>query len=152
MSNTNGFFTRYISVIVIIIGVLVYLFPQTELFRDLAVLTYGLAWGVGVTGIIIDAFYAEDIRKKYGLSKRYQVLVDLFAHALPIIISTYATPRKTDIPLTSILAFTAVVMVLYMTIINPFKQYPGVPLWLMLVVFPMVTIIAILQRFHGSLR
>lgn len=142
------FLTRYTATIIIGVNLLLWRFPKNKILQNLSTLTFGLAWGIGVTGFVVNRFYGHDIREKYSLSTEFQLMSDIIGHLLPIILAMALAPRKTKISTFWLLLFPFAVVGMYLFFVDPIDHYVGVPLWILFILFPVVTVIATLIRYN----
>ena len=73
------FFSTYSTFLIYIIyGIRI--FYNNYLLNELSTYLYGLGWGIGVTGLLIDILYYKQIHKKYNINKTDAIFGTLLVH------------------------------------------------------------------------
>ena len=105
---------------------------------------------MGICGLIINAYFYQQILQKYHLSRWMQHFSDVFGHLLPLILMYFYAPRKTDLTFPAMLLIYLVLSVGYFFIVgNPAEVYVGVPAPVLFLLPPAVLLLATYFRFFS---
>ena len=101
----------------------------------------GLTFGVGITGSVILNMYYTDFSKKYKVTGKLLVLMDIITHILPMIYM-YNRTKGMDIKNIHLHILTSYLLAyIYSRIFNYNVVYPGVPEYVFYIVYPLAVIV-----------
>ena len=143
---TLHFFSSY-SAFLIFITYSLRIFFNTNILKEFSTYLYGLAWGVGICGLLIDMVYSKKIIAKYGLTHIDLVLTELLVHIIPLIIVQMYSPHKRKTPIWILCVFPLILGGLYLLLFDFTKIYPGVPLWIFIILYPCIVIGSVLLKY-----
>jgi len=145
--------TKYVSTLVYI---LLYLSntvtARSKLYyiNNTLSLLYGPMWAVGVCGLLINSYFAEEMHRRDRQIKPLIIFSDIFGHLLPIILMVLYGPKETDIHFIWYLSF----VILFFLIFHRYllDTYIGVPPMLILFAAPSISILAFYYRYYYKLH
>ena len=141
----SGTVTPYVSILVYL-TVILRLFVQNRFLDNFMSILFSITWAMGVTGIVINAFYAEKLMKKFKITQEMKTVGDIFGHLIPPVLITLFGPTQTQIPFMLIVALAlALPIICYQYLVS---VYIGVPPFILIGLPAVVFVLSFYLRYE----
>ena len=112
---------------------------------------YGIAWGVGICGLLINNLFYHKILEKYKIYKWMLPITDIFSHIIPLILIYYYAPKTSNLNFTTITFIYLMLYLLYYLAVGEFSQvYVGVPKLVIYGLFPLIIILSTYIKYFSK--